>query len=133
MGPIGVMRCCAGRVVLAAVVVAVGCGGGGNGSPRKPDTGYGAGETPPATLNCTDFCQRLSNCAAQLCDEDTMSMNYAALADVLVPPCDASCTDAILQAKLTTSQWQCVFQSSCRQVVDSSYDVCHAKSSYSCS
>jgi hypothetical protein len=132
MGTIGVMWSRARHVALAAVVMAVGCGGG-NSSPRKPDTGYGAGETPPATLNCTDFCQRLSDCAAQLCDEDTMSMNYTALADVLVPPCDASCTDATLQAKLTTSQWQCFFESSCRQVVDASYDVCHANSSYSCS
>ncbi len=62
-----------------------------------------------------------------------MSMKYVGLADVLVPACDASCTDALLQMKLTTSQWQCLFESSCRQAVDPSYDVCHAMSSYSCS
>jgi uncharacterized spore protein YtfJ len=118
-------------VALVTVVTAAGCGGGG--SSRKPDTGFGAGQTPPVTINCTDFCQRLSDCGVELCDEDSMSMKYAALADILVPECHAMCTDALLQSKLTTSQWDCLFQSSCRQAVDSSYDACHTMSYYTCS
>jgi hypothetical protein len=117
---------------LAAALAAVACGGS-NGGSRKPDTGSGAGQTPPATMNCTDFCQRLSTCAGVLCDEDSMSMKYASLADLLVPQCEANCTDALLQSKLTQTQWQCVFESSCRQALDSSYDVCHVMGSYTCS
>jgi hypothetical protein len=114
------------------VVIAGGCGGGGGGS-RKPDTGFGAGQTPPATINCTDFCQRLSGCAADLCDEDSMTMKYASLADFLTPQCEATCTDVLLQSKITATEWDCLFQSSCRQAVDASYDACHVMSSYTCS
>ncbi len=115
---------------FGAIVMAIGCGS--SDAPRKPDTGSGAGLAPPATMNCTDFCQRVSDCAAILCDEDSMSMKYAVLGDVLAPQCEAMCTDSLLQMKFTTSQWQCIFESSCRQVIDSSYDVCHEMSSYSC-
>jgi hypothetical protein len=115
---------------LAVWVTAIGCGG--SSGSRAPDTGYGAGQTPPATINCADLCMRLANCAAELCDEDTMSMRFVALGEALVPPCESSCTDPLLQSKITLSQWQCLFESSCRQAVDASYDVCHAMSSYSC-
>jgi hypothetical protein len=121
-----------GALSCMALATAMGCGGGGS-SPRKPDTGLGAGATPPATVNCVDFCQRISDCAADLCDEDSMSMRYAALGVVLSTQCDATCNDAVLQSKITMAQWQCFFTSSCRQAVDSSYDACHAMASYTCS
>jgi hypothetical protein len=116
---------------LVTVVTVLGCSSGG--SSRKPDTGFGANETPPATINCTDFCQRLSGCGTELCDEDSMSMKYVGLTDLLNSECDTSCTDSLLQSKLTVSQWQCFFQSSCRQAVDSSYDACHVMAYYTCS
>ena len=122
-----------GALSCVAATTAMGCGGGGSSSPRKPDTGLGAGATPPTTINCVDFCQRISDCAGDLCDEDSMSMRYAALGDVLSSECDTTCTDSLLQSKLTTAQWQCLFVSSCREVVDSNYDVCHAMASYTCS
>ncbi len=61
-----------------------------------------------------------------------MSVKYAGLGDVLGPECDASCSDAALQM-VTTAQWQCLFESSCRQAVDSSYDACDTMSYYTCS
>ena len=120
-----------GALSCVAVTTAMSCGGGG--SARKPDTGFGADETPPATINCADFCTRISDCAGELCDEDSMSMRYVALGDVLSTECDTTCSDTLLQSKLTIAEWQCLFVSSCRQVVDSSYDVCHAMASYTCS
>jgi hypothetical protein len=119
------------RGALSCMAV-MGCGCGGS-SPRKPDTGIGAGATPPATINCVDFCRRISDCAGDLCDEDSMSMRYAALGDVLSTECDAMCSDTLLKSKLTMAQWQCLFMSSCREAIDSSYDVCHTMASYTCS
>jgi len=58
-----------------------------------------------------------------------MSTRYGALGDALLPQCQASCTPAALQV-LTPSNWQCMFQSSCRQTFDA--DVCHVQASYYC-
>jgi hypothetical protein len=121
----------AGWSAICAIAMAIGCGSSGSG-PRKPDTGYGAAQSVPATVNCNDFCQRLASCAADLCDEDSMSTRYEALAEVLLQPCDASCTDALLQSKISSTQWQCLFSSSCREAVDASYDACNVMASYSC-
>jgi hypothetical protein len=133
MGTRGVVLRYAGSFALSVALTAIGCGGGSSSGERKPDTGYGAGETPPATINCADLCTRLATCAADLCDEDTMSMNYGALSCLLVAPCESSCTDELLQMKITIAEWQCLFESSCRQAVDASYDACNTMSSYSCS
>jgi hypothetical protein len=121
-----------GALSCVALTTAMGCGGGGS-SPRKPDTDAGAGATPPMAINCVDFCKRISDCAGELCDEDSMSMRYVALGEVLSTECDTTCSDPLLQSKVTMAQWQCLFTSSCREAVDSSYDVCHTMPSYTCS
>ena len=99
-------------------------------APRKPDTGYGAGQPVPDPRTCTDFCTRLGGCSATLCNEDTKSTRYDALAELIVSACEAQCTDTIVNSNITAQQWQCLFQSSCRQVLD--YDTCATGSSYFC-
>jgi hypothetical protein len=115
------------RFSFGIALAMIGCG---SSSSHRPDTGYGAGETPPATINCTDFCQRLGDCAVHLCDEDTMSTQYLGLGDALTSECGTMCTDSLLQMKLSPTTWQCVFESSCRQVFD--YDNCHDMAYYYC-
>lgn len=112
--------------LLASFTVALGCGGDGSG---RPDTGYGASQPVPMSVNCQDFCARVADCGAALCDEDTHSMRYAGLMSLLASECQTACTDALLQA--LTAKWQCLFQSSCRQVFD--YDKCDSNGRYSCS
>ncbi|MFL5308024.1 MAG: hypothetical protein ACJ8F1_22605 [Polyangia bacterium] len=124
------------RSVLLALVLAVGaanaCGGDGGGGANHPDTGYGANETVPSTVDCTDLCLRAADCAAQLCNEDTMSTRYTGLASLLVVECESVCTSATLPSQITSTQWRCLFQSSCRQVYGE--NVCHTpNTSYTCS
>lgn len=123
-------------MALVCTLAVVGCGGGGDDdddddNAKKPDTGYGAAQTVPTTRSCVDFCARAGDCAAQLCNEDTNSTRYDALADLLASLCEGQCTEATLQSNATDSEWQCYFQSSCRQVFD--YDTCHIQASYTCS
>jgi hypothetical protein len=109
--------------------LAVGCGSGD--PPKHPDTGAGAGQPVPATLNCADFCQRAASCTATLCDEDTHSTQYDSLVAPTAAACAAGCNDAQIQAAIPTSAWQCIFQSSCREAFD--YNTCGATSTkYSC-
>ena len=113
-----------------AVGAAAACGGGAS-TPSHPDTGYGANQPVPDTVNCADFCSRAGDCGAQLCNEDTMSTNYTPLAQIVAAECDSvACTPAVL-AQITAADWQCYFQSSCRQVFGQ--NVCHvANTSYTC-
>ena len=117
-------------LALAMAATMLGCGGSDS-PPRKPDTGAGAGLTPPATENCADLCQRLGSCVVTLCNEDTMSTRFDGFDTLLAEQCTASCTDAQVQSGISASSWQCLFVSSCRQVFD--YDTCHAMSKYNCS
>jgi hypothetical protein len=114
-------------LLAAALALVVGCGGSGS---RRPDTGVGAGEAVPPTLNCADLCTRLGECFVLLCDEDTQSTRYQGADSVLDPQCEATCADATVQATFTSSQWTCLFHSSCRQVLD--YDTCNAAGHYNC-
>jgi hypothetical protein len=121
-----------GIAVVCTLGVA-GCSGGGDDDDeeaKKPDTGYGAAQVVPATRSCNDFCARAGECAAALCDEDTKSTRYDALQDLLASACDAQCSDSVLQSNVTAENWQCLFQSSCRQAFD--YDTCHTQASYYC-
>jgi hypothetical protein len=112
-------------IALGASLSALGCDSGGH-----PDTGVGANQTPPAVMTCADLCQREAQCVADLCDEDTSSTNYDGLVPAFTDDCEANCTDADVQARIATPQWQCIFQSSCRQVFE--YDVCHGSGRYNC-
>ena len=56
--------------------------------------------------------------------------SFMATRDVLDNQCVAGCTDAQLQAEATDASWQCLFESSCRQVFE--HDVCKANAQYSC-
>jgi hypothetical protein len=115
-------------VLALAVAGAAACGGS---APGHPDTGYGANQPVPATVNCTDLCTRGADCSAQLCNEDTMSTMYTALAPILIAECESECNDTVL-AQLTPANWQCYFQSSCRQVFED--NVCQtANTKYTCS
>jgi hypothetical protein len=111
---------------VVLVVAALGCGG--DDPPRKPDTGAGAGQTPPAVPTCTDLCARLGDCVEILCNEDTKSTQFTGFGDLIAANCVAGCTDAALQT--VTASWNCLFQSSCRQVFD--YDTCNNDGSYHC-
>jgi hypothetical protein len=124
------------RRTISCVVLLVcvaGCGGGDgnddNPPARKPDTGFGAAQPVPAPPTCTDLCTRLADCSAALCNEDTGSTRYDGLADILSANCDAMCADSSL-TKITAAEWQCLFQSSCRQAID--YDTCGTGASYFC-
>jgi hypothetical protein len=113
-------------VLAAAFGMAVGCGS----DKQRPDTGAGANEPVPPTLNCVDLCARLGSCVEVLCNEDTNSSRYTGLGDLLAGQCEASCTESLVQEAFTSSKWMCLFSSSCRQVFD--YDTCHADSNYHC-
>jgi hypothetical protein len=117
-------------LVIAAVAVtpAASCGDGAS-TPAHPDTGAGAGETPPAAVSCVDLCLRNAACAAPLCNEDTMSTMYTALADLLASQCAPLCA-GVQVPPITATQWQCLFQSSCRQVFE--HDVCGVGATYTC-
>ena len=122
-----------GALVLAAFTAALGCGDSGPPTaPMHPDTGVGAGDTPPATVNCVDLCLRTVYCGGQLCDEDKMTTAYSTLANQLALQCNTTCSTAPpYLGAITPAHWQCVFQSSCRQVFEQ--QVCGAMSHYSCS
>jgi hypothetical protein len=117
-------------IVAAAFAMAASCGDDPT-PTRHPDTGIGAGETPPAVANCLDLCLRSSYCVGQLCDEDKMSTAYGAIADQLALQCATQCGPAVaVPGDSTPASWQCLFQSSCRQVFEE--DVCGVKARYSC-
>lgn len=113
----------AASILLAAFT---GCGS----SSGHPDTGYGAARPVPPQLNCADICQRIADCAVHLCNEDTKSTHYTGLDGALALECEAGCTDAVVQANLTASEWQCLYQSTCRAVFER--DVCQIDSNYFC-
>jgi hypothetical protein len=105
------------------------CGGSSGGA--HADTGSGANQPVPATENCTDYCTRAANCAADLCNEDTGSTSYTALVSLLIAECEGAVCNATVLAQITPTDWQCFFQSSCRQVYGQ--NVCHiANACYSC-
>jgi hypothetical protein len=117
-------------LALALAVATAACGSSsGPPAPSHPDTGYGANQPVPATVNCTDYCSRTVDCGTQLCNEDTMSTMYTALVPLASAACASACNAALL-AQLTPG-WQCLFQSSCRQVLGE--NVCGtANTKYSC-
>ena len=119
------------RNALLSVVVVVLIAGGCGGSSGHPDTGAGAHQTPPATQTCMGVCQRLADCVAILCDEDTMSTRYQAAVPAFVDDCLTTCTDAAAMSTITPTEWTCLFESSCRQVLES--HACEKMSSYRCS
>ena len=81
------------------------------------DTGYGAGQTAPATVNCVDFCQRLADCAAHLCNENNHTTRYLDSIPLLASQCQSTCTDSQLMSIVSPSQWQCAFHDSCRMAL----------------
>ena len=117
-----------GWITLGMIMVAGGCGGGSN---THPDTGYGADQTIPAVITCADFCQRSSDCLVDLCDEDKNTTEFQALQYPVMEDCESTCTDALLQTNFTQSEWSCLFQQSCREVLQD--DVCHVQATYNCS
>jgi len=120
-------------MVVAGILSALGaCGDGSDGGGSgRPDTGYGAGQVAPATVNCVDACQRVADCAGHLCDEDTSSTRYSPFIPNLSADCQSSCSGVDLSSAFTAAQWQCIFRDSCRQVFD--FGACHtANTSYTC-
>ena len=132
----GMVRWLKSRAVWLAIfgavfMVTAGCDGGSSTpATTHPDTGVGAGETPPAMINCLDFCLRGADCLGQLCNEDKMTTAYTALADAIASQCSAECATAGSFAAVTPADWQCLFQSSCRQVFER--DVCGVQAHYTC-
>jgi hypothetical protein len=110
-------------VLLASLAVA-GCGESGH-----PDTGYGADQTLPSTVNCADMCQRSTDCGGHLCAEDTGKEIYIEMFSALKFECESECTSDTL-AKITSTTWTCLFKSSCRQIFED--DACHMQAYYHC-
>ena len=110
--------------LLHAAVLAtlVSCLGGCGGTPEHVDTGYGVSQSVPKTVNCTDLCQRLSNCTVNLCDEDRNTTQYLEMESQLDGSCAIGCDNATLASQVTSSQWTCMFDKSCRAVF--SHDAC---------
>ncbi|HEY4056206.1 MAG TPA: hypothetical protein VGM39_06330 [Kofleriaceae bacterium] len=102
---------------------------GACGDDHHEDSGYGRNATLPAQLTCEALCDRLADCAVDLCNEDNASRDYDGLEGVLAEECVASCTDQRI-ASFTDLQQRCVFASSCRQVFD--YDECNVDGNYTC-
>ena len=118
-------------IVVAVFTMTPGCGDGSTTTTTgHPDTGVGAGETPPPMVNCIDLCLRGAYCLGQLCNEDKMSTVYSALADQIASQCSTQCATTGPLANVTPADWQCLFQSSCRQVFEK--DVCGVQAHYSC-
>jgi len=117
-------------ILTAGFATAAGCGGSGPATLTHPDTGAGIGETPPAMITCTDLCLRGAECLGDLCNEDTMSTRYTAFAEAVASQCATTCASTQIPP-ITPTQWQCLFQSSCRQVFER--DVCGTQAHYSCS
>jgi len=118
-------------LLFALALAVAGAAACGSSAPSHPDTGYGANQPVPATENCTDFCTRAADCGGQLCNEDTMSTQYTALVPILIAECESAACNASVLAQITAADWQCYFQSSCRQVLGE--NACHiANSSYRC-
>ena len=72
--------------------------------------------------------------AANACGGDgggfTHPTAYTPLAPLLAVECESACNSTLL-AQITSTQWTCYFQSSCRQVFGE--NVCHtANTSYTC-
>ena len=117
--------------MLALALAVAGAAACGSSAPSHPDTGYGANQPVPSTVNCTDFCTRGADCGAQLCNEDKMSTSYTALVPIVIAECESAACNASVLAQVTADDWQCYFQSSCRQVFGQ--DVCHVvNTSYTC-
>jgi len=118
---------CALRIVALVILVngLAGCDGG-----EHPDTGYGAGLPVPATMNCSDLCTRLGDCAGHLCAEDKNNPAYIGLGGAAESQCLTSCTDVLLQSKATSTQWSCLFEKTCRAVFG--HDACSMQSKYWC-
>ncbi len=121
------VRALVGLVMAGGLWLAAGCG-----SSPHPDTGAGADQPVPETMNCADLCQRGGACAELLCNEDSHSSRYTGLGDLLASQCEAACSDGLVEANFTSTQWGCMFTSSCREAFDSDYDGCHTRSSYTC-
>ncbi|HEY4183107.1 MAG TPA: hypothetical protein VGM90_40065 [Kofleriaceae bacterium] len=111
------------RWALAGIVVAA-CG-----DNHHVDSGYGKNVAQPAELTCEDLCTRMSDCAVALCDEDTASIRYKSVEDVLTDQCIATCSDQRL-ATFSETQTRCVFALSCRKVFDD--DDCNIDGNYTC-
>ncbi len=111
-------------------VLALGAFAGCGGSGGHPDTGYGIDQPVPTTVNCVDLCVRNATCGVELCDEDTNSTKYTVLQSGLETECEGVCTEAQLQLSISTTQWQCVFQDSCREVFGS--NACGGMAHYTC-
>ena len=115
-----------GRWIAVGLLVATwGC----DGEERRPDTGYGANQPVPVTINCTDMCTRLADCLVALCNEDTHSTRYDSIKTSLLADCAGGCIDADVQ-KSDPPVWSCLFQSSCREVID--YSICYPGANYHC-
>lgn len=84
----------------------------------------------PPTRTCEALCERLADCAVQLCNEDTDSSDYEVLRTELEFSCTSSCNDAAVQSQLTAEEWTCIFTDSCREFAD--YDACMVDATYTC-
>lgn len=76
------------------------------------------------------MCERLVDCAVQLCNEDTSSNSYDILQSELTLQCKLGCSDDAVQSQLTAAAWTCMFTDSCREVFE--HDSCMTGASYTC-
>ncbi len=114
-----------GPWLVTVLVVLVACG-----SDSHPDSGYGANTPVPPMRTCDALCERLADCAVQLCNEDTDSNDYDPLRTELVLSCTSTCSDATVESRVTAEEWTCIFTDSCREFAD--YDACMVDATYTC-
>ena len=125
------MRCDALRaawlaIAVVAVTTALSCG---DSAPTHPDTGIGAGETAPGTPNCVDSLPAGRGLWRVPMQRGHHVDQVHALADQTASLCSVVCAGVQLPP-VTATQWQCLYQQSCRQVFE--HDVCGVGSTYSC-
>lgn len=117
--------------VIAAVILTVVTVSACDDDDGPADSGYGAGQSVPAAMDCEHLCARMGDCFAALCNEDTMSTRYDGVGDLLRTQCEIGCADATVRSNISPDTWRCTFQSSCRAVFGQ--NKCGAMAKYSCS
>ena len=86
----------------------------------------------PSSPSCDSLCDRIADCTRHLCNVDTNTNSYDSLEPMLYEDCMSDCQDADIElfAEQLPVVYECVFESSCREVFAD--DICESDSYYVC-